>query len=269
MSEIKVIGRQNFMGVGIPVVLGGFREGKKCISDKTIAEVHRMEIKHVRELINRNANRFENGKDIIDLKVVVLNDDNLLTGQLGYSRMQISKAEHIYILSERGYAKLIKIMDTDLAWEIHDKLIDEYFELREYYKKPLSPMEQLRLHQQAILEVDEKIAAVDKDLQSFKQDMPILGVEESKIVAVVKRKGILCLGGKESFAYKDSSIRSKVYSDIYGQLKRELGLAPGCTYKAIKRSQCDLAVGIVEAYELPMVLRNEIETRNGYDDLLY
>ena len=45
--------------------------------------------------------------------------------------MQKSKAEHIYSLSERGYAKLIKIMDTDLAWEIHDKLIDEYFTMRE------------------------------------------------------------------------------------------------------------------------------------------
>ena len=45
--------------------------------------------------------------------------------------MQVSKAEHIYLLSERGYAKLIKIMDTDLAWEIHDKLIDEYFTMRQ------------------------------------------------------------------------------------------------------------------------------------------
>lgn len=48
--------------------------------------------------------------------------------------MQISKADHIYLLSERGYAKLIKIMDTDLAWEVHDKLIDEYFQLREEKK---------------------------------------------------------------------------------------------------------------------------------------
>ena len=38
MNEIRVIGRQNFMGWDIPVVLGGFGEGKKCISDKTIAE---------------------------------------------------------------------------------------------------------------------------------------------------------------------------------------------------------------------------------------
>lgn len=41
--------------------------------------------------------------------------------------MQISKSVHIFLLSERGYAKLIKIMDTDLAWVIHGRLIDEYF----------------------------------------------------------------------------------------------------------------------------------------------
>ncbi|WP_219716699.1 phage antirepressor KilAC domain-containing protein, partial [Clostridioides difficile] len=46
-------------------------------------------------------------------------------------KMQISKANNIYLLSERGYSKLIKIMDTDLAWEIHDKIMDEYFNMRE------------------------------------------------------------------------------------------------------------------------------------------
>lgn len=131
MNKLQVTGRQNFMGKDIPVVLGGFGADKKCISDKTIAEIHGMEIKHVRELLNRNSLRFRDGEDCIDLKkVVVQNDYNFLV-LLGYSQMQISKSEHIYILSERGYAKLIKIMDTDLAWVIHDKLIDEYFELRE------------------------------------------------------------------------------------------------------------------------------------------
>lgn len=33
--------------------------------------------------------------------------------QLGYTQTQISNAEHIYLLSERGYARLIKIMSTD------------------------------------------------------------------------------------------------------------------------------------------------------------
>lgn len=129
-NELVVRGNQKFMGKEIPVVFGGFGEGKKCVSDKTVAEIHEMEIKHVRELLNRNVTRFKENVDFIDLKVVVQNDDNLLS-VLGYSKMQISKAEHIYILSERGYAKLIKIMDTDLAWEIHDKLMDDYFLLRD------------------------------------------------------------------------------------------------------------------------------------------
>lgn len=64
---------------------------------------------------------------------------------LGYSKQQIIQAEHIYILSERGYAKLIKIMDTDLAWEVHDKLMDEYFELRDEKVKMDNLSPELRL----------------------------------------------------------------------------------------------------------------------------
>ena len=139
MTEIKVTGRQVFMDLDIPVVLGGFGEGKKCISDKTIAEIHNQPVPEIRRRITDNIKRFEIGRDALDLKVVHQTHDKIVMGEshdnllleLGYTQMQISKAEHIYILSERGYAKLIKIMDTDLAWEVHDKLMDEYFALRE------------------------------------------------------------------------------------------------------------------------------------------
>lgn len=144
MYELMIKGTQSFMGKEIPVVSGGFGIGKRCMTDKTIAEIHDMKVMHVRELINRSLKRFQDGVDFIDLKVIVQDDNNLLLN-LGYSKMQISKAEHIYLLSERGYAKLIKIMDTDLAWEIHDKLIDEYFELKEdsINRQQLSPQKQL------------------------------------------------------------------------------------------------------------------------------
>ena len=82
------------------------------------------------------------------------------------------------------------------------------------YQKPLSAIEQLQLTQKALLEVDEKITSLDEDLQTFKQDMPILGIEESRITSAVRKKGVHCLGGKESEAYQDKSLRGKVYSDI-------------------------------------------------------
>ena len=144
MFEVKVLGVQNFMGMEIPVVEGGFGEGKRCSTDKTIAEIHGMKVIHVRECINNNRKRFKDNVDIIDLKDIDQVDNNLeLLQSLGYSKMQISKPKHIYLLSERGYAKLIKIMDTDLAWEIHDKLMDEYFTMRQQIKQQVVSVEQV------------------------------------------------------------------------------------------------------------------------------
>lgn len=128
-NTITVNGTQKFMGHNIPVILGGFGEGKKCISDKTIAEIHGVTSSDIRKTVGRNVSRFQNYTDLIDLKSSSPDDDLLRC--LGYSKQQIIQATHIYILSERGYAKLVKIMDTDLAWEVHDKLIDEYFQMRE------------------------------------------------------------------------------------------------------------------------------------------
>ena len=157
MNEIKVTGKQEFMGLDIPVVLGGFGEGKKCISDKTIAEIHGMETWNVRARITDNIKRFKENADYIDLKECLCGARTLesegacgastleLLLSLGYAKQSITQAEHIYILSERGYAKLIKIMDTDLAWEVHDKLMDEYFELRDEKVKMDNLSPELRL----------------------------------------------------------------------------------------------------------------------------
>ena len=139
MNNLEIKGTQNFMGHEIPVVLGGFGEDKKCIADKTVAEIHDMEIKHIRELVNRSPNRFKESIDYINLKAVVQNDHNFLS-EFGYSKMQISKSNNIYLFSERGYSKLIKTMDTDLAWEIHDKLMDEYFTMRDMIIPQLTEM---------------------------------------------------------------------------------------------------------------------------------
>lgn len=121
MNKLTVTGKQDFMGIEIPVVLGGFGVGKKCLSDRTIADIHYQPTPEIRRRISDNIMRFNENVDYLDLKKVMAKSHNNLLTELGYSQMQISKAEHIYILSECGYAKLIKIMDSDLAWEIHGR----------------------------------------------------------------------------------------------------------------------------------------------------
>jgi len=131
-STLAVNGTQQFMGRIIPIVYGGFGSDQKCMCDKTIAEIHNQPNYKIRERISDNIKRFKESVDYMDFKKGTRETDTLKTLQnLGYSKQAITQADHIYILSERGYAKLIKIMDTDLAWDIHDRLIDEYFQLRE------------------------------------------------------------------------------------------------------------------------------------------
>jgi len=134
-----------------------------------------------------------------------------------------------------------------------------------------NPMKLLELHYKALKEVDGKVNAlsddlstVRKDLEDFKNDMPILGVEESKITNAVKRKGVECLGGKESNAYNDRSVRGRLYSDLHNQLRRQFGVS---TYKAIKRNQADTAVSIIQCYVPPLVLSETIETMNAQQTL--
>ena len=129
-NQIKTSGRQMFMGVEIPIVEGGFGDGCKCITDKTVSEIHEVPAREIRRLIKDNISRFRNGIDYIDLKGVgVAHTLDLTT--LGYAKQSITQAKNIYLLSERGYSKVIKIMDTDKAWEVHDHLMDEYFSMRE------------------------------------------------------------------------------------------------------------------------------------------
>lgn len=166
MDNLILSGKQDFMGKEIPVVVGGFGEDKKCICDKTIAEIHSMENRHVRERITQNIKRFKENIDFIDLKQRVGETGTLeFLQDLGYAKQSITQAEHIYLLSERGYSKLIKIMDTDLAWEIHDNIMDEYFQMREEKQKPKSSAEMLLMYAQQFYEQEQRINAIEGKLR--------------------------------------------------------------------------------------------------------
>lgn len=132
MQELKILGKEKVGKFEFTGIEGGFGEDKKSMLVRDIAMIHESTVKRINELINRNRKRFKDGIDIIDLLVdenfkVVLND-------LNFSTKTISNSNNIYLLSERGYAKLLKILEDDKAWEIYDELVDNYFNMREAIK---------------------------------------------------------------------------------------------------------------------------------------
>lgn len=129
MKNLQVLGTQDFMGIEIPVIEGGFGEGKKCILAKTISEIHDTRSNDIQDLINTHLDEFEIGVDLLDLKVTDSNGYNL--EDLGLTKMQIAKSKNIYLLSEQGYMLLVGFMNTQKAKEIRKQLRREYFTMRQ------------------------------------------------------------------------------------------------------------------------------------------
>ncbi|EJQ43711.1 hypothetical protein IEQ_05039 [Bacillus cereus BAG6X1-2] len=121
-NELHILGTQNIAGYELTGIEGGFSEGKKAMLVKEIAEFHNASLKQINHRINGNFVRFKNVIDIVDLKSGALNEPQLLN--LGFTKMQIAKANNIYILSEQGYAKLLRILEDETAWEVYDQFID-------------------------------------------------------------------------------------------------------------------------------------------------
>lgn len=253
--NIKVNGLINIEGMKFHNIEGGFAEGKKAMLVKEVANIHSRQEAHINELINNNIKRFKEGVDIINL----LGSENfkIVVDDLGLRTS--NRQKYSYLVSERGYSKLLKILEDDFAWEQYDKLVDGYFNMREQVNsgqaRPLTTEEMLELQFKYAKEVKAEVIELREDFTEYKETTPLFTVECKELQALVRRKGVEVLGGKGSQAYIDNSLRGKVYADIQHQLKREFQVTK---YEAIKRGQFVTAKKIVENYRVPTGLKEEI-----------
>ena len=128
MNSLKILGQEKVGNFEFTGIEGGFCEGKKSMLVKDIAEIHKRSSKVINQAINMNIKRFRAGVDILDLKASNF-EVNLI--DLGFTQNAINRSNNIYLLSERGYSKLLKILEDDTAWEIYDQLVDNYFAMRQ------------------------------------------------------------------------------------------------------------------------------------------
>ena len=122
------------------------------------------------------------------------------------------------------------------------------------------PYKALSPELQAIFKIDQKQQEIETKLNNLEENMPLFNIDCEELQSKVKKIATKVLGGYKSPAYLDKSIRSKVYSDIQGQLRREFGLK---SYKAIRRKELGQALNIVENYKAPLYLENEIVCLNN------
>lgn len=220
--NVKVNGLVNIYGMKFHDIEGGFGESKKSMLVKDIADIHNRPFGKINELINNNRNRFNDLIDIIDLKANPFEGLGYL--ELGFSKQAFNQSNNIYLLSERGYSKLLKILEDDFAWEQYDKLVDGYFNMREQAVKNSFPqMQNLDLANQ-MMNIAQGTYQMGQVVQGILQSM-----------------GAIQTYVQDSIQAKDSQIdkamsliglRSKNVSSLISKLKEELYKRNGIVVQA-------------------------------------
>lgn len=126
-NELKISGTQNFMGIEIPIIEGGFGENCRVLTANTIAEIHNSRLDKINELITNNISEFEFGIDILDM----MSDKESLNLAKGLGFITNNRQNHCYLLSEQGYMLLVGFMKTEKSKEIRKNLRRKYFSMRE------------------------------------------------------------------------------------------------------------------------------------------
>ncbi len=169
-----------------------------------------------------------------------------------------------YDVTKKGCEFIAHKLTGVKGTEFTAKYINRFHEMEDQIRTPKSPMELLEMEFAALKQVDSKVDALNRDLQDFKETLPLLPADADDVKAEVSRRVIDCLGGKNSNAYHDSSIRGKVYSDVYRELKRQFEVSK---YNCIQRNQKNIAIEIVRDYEPPYMLAEEIKDSNAQINL--
>ena len=167
-----------------------------------------------------------------------------------------------YLLTKQGCEMVANKMTGEKGILFTAEYVQAFNKMEQYI-----PQVNMSKELQAILMIDNKaeelknnIAEVKTDLEDFKDNAPLFNAECKELQALVKKMGVKSLGGKGSAAYKNNSIRCKVYQDIQGQLRREFGVN---RYEYIKRCQLSQAINIIQEYTVPIILQDQITTLNN------
>ena len=233
---IKVKGEVELNGTKIKVIEGGFGAENKAILFSDVAKKHEVEPRVINQLIDRNIKRYTSN-DLIDLC-----DKNFEITASDLGLITSNRQKHCYILSERGYIKLVSSManDNEKKWEVMDEIINNYFKMREVIKNNDRLKADLLLSiynggqagilaskQLSDMEVAEAVAPLNKQI---KEDKPFVDLAKERIAKGEKisltdiTKALGLKRGQISTYFKENGYLHKTQTEVNEKGKELFGV---------------------------------------------
>lgn len=109
-------------------------QGARVVTTDLLAQLYGVNSKHIADNYRNNATRFESGKHVYKLEGEELREfkqaltRNNRVSEAAAKNLPVSRnARHLLLWTERGAARHAKMLDTDQAWEVFERLEDAYF----------------------------------------------------------------------------------------------------------------------------------------------
>lgn len=212
-------------------------EGRRVLTMAMIDQVHQRPDGTARRNFNEHRARLIVGEDFIELTA-----DEIRTRSLG--AVFPPRTGKAMLLTETGYAMLVKSFSDDLAWTVQRQLVKSYFAKPSL---PVDPLAGLSVENRALVAMMCEQAAIRTEQAALARTQAdqadaILRIESNQIAAVASIQSFTALGYN---IYRDLEL-SKAELTKLGKLASANSKARGLTIDKV----ADHRYGLVNSYHI-------------------
>ncbi len=161
-------------------------QGVRVVTTETLARGYGVDEANIRNNLSRNLDRFEEGKHYFLLTGLKLREfKNRVTGSYSVGK----NARSLTLWTERGAARMSKIVDTNEAWAFFEKLEDSYFRQKE--QQPIATPQTLPEALRLAAELAEQKQLLEQKAHQLNQQLVAAAPKVDFADRVSVAKGIL------------------------------------------------------------------------------
>lgn len=160
-----------------------------------------------------------------------------------------------YVMDRQGFSMLVTGFTGNKAKQFTYKYTLAFEEMSKELEKPkkLSPMEQLKLQYEVLDDHDSRIKRLEGSMTIDFGQQKVLG-------DLARQKAVQALGGFDSPAYKNKSIRTKVFSRVWKDFKDYFEVN---SYRNTPKKDFEKAKDHIKNWQVQGKLLKEIEETNN------
>lgn len=183
---------------------------QRVLTTVQLAEAYGTDSDYVNRNYNNNKERYKEGKHYFFLQGKTLREFKRTIGKNDGSLLRVNK---LYLWTEKGAWLHAKSLNTDEAWNKYEELVDDYYQVKTEQQYKLSP------EIEAILKLDQRTVEFDQRITKIENNTTIDYGQQRTLSKLGNAAAIKIMGGKDSAAYKNKSLRGRVYSQLWNDFR--------------------------------------------------